>query len=93
MQNKKNLRELPTTNILKNKKTENFYEIQNHKKTEGTTWNKQTKKQNFKKNSMKGRITAAWQQMGDKMHGAQKCFSCLMKIDRWDDEKQGLIAH
>ena len=42
---------------------------------------------------MKGRITAAWQQMGDKMYGAQKCFSCLMKIDRWDDEKQGLIAH
>ena len=38
-------------------------------------------------------ITAARQQMGDKMYGAQKCFSCLMKIDRWDDEKQGLIAH
>ena len=37
-------------------------------------------------------ITAARQQMGDKMYGAQKCFSCLMKIDRWDDEKQGLIA-
>ena len=58
---------------------------------------KQTnQKQNFKKNSMKGKITvarhlvqkiitAARQQMGDKMYGAQKCFSCLMKIDRWDD--------
>ena len=46
-----------------------------------------------KKKSMKGRITAARQQMGDKMYGAPNCFSCLMKIDRWDDEKQGLIAH
>ena len=52
MQNKKNLRELPTTNIpkkLKKQKPEIFYEMQNHKKSEGTTWNKQTKKQNFKK--------------------------------------------
>ena len=66
---------------------------------------KQTnQKTKFQKNSMKGKITvarhllqkiitAARQQMGDKMYGAQKCFSCLMKIDRWDDEKQGLIAH
>ena len=66
---------------------------------------KQTnQKTKFQKKSMKGKITAAWhllqkiitaarQQMGDKMYGAQKCFSCLMKIDRQDDEKQGVIAH
>ena len=37
---KKNLRELPTTNIpkqLKKQKPEIFYEMQNHKKYEGTT--------------------------------------------------------
>jgi len=37
---KKNLRELPTTNIpkkLKKQKPEIFYEMQNHKKSEGTT--------------------------------------------------------
>ena len=40
MQNKKNLKERPTTSIpknLKKQKPEIFYEMQNHKKSEGTT--------------------------------------------------------